>query len=374
MRVDLVDPPAYSPPYDHALATGLVRLGADVRLVTSEFAYGDAPTPDGYRREEFFYRHAVGPAGSHLRALSKRAEHPLDMLRYRRAAAREADVVHFQWLTAPVLDRWLLPRCPLVLTAHDLLPREPRPGQLAARRRLLERVDAVVVHSEYGRGQLVNGLGLDGARVHVIHHGAFAHAVTGPRAPLPAEVSANEGATDRPVVLFAGLLRPYKGLDTLLHAWRRVSGAELWIAGRPMMDLAPLRALGGEGVRWVPRFVSDGELATLLDRADVVVLPYARTQRFDQSGVLATALAFGKAMVVTDVGGFSEIAAAGAARLVPPDDAEALGVAIEELVADRAARERLAQAALAAARGPYSWDAAARATLALYARVTRRGW
>ncbi|MDE3129677.1 MAG: glycosyl transferase family 1, partial [Acidobacteriota bacterium] len=77
MRVDLVDPPAYSPPYDHALAVALARLGADVRLVTSSFAYGAPPAPDGYRRELSFYRHARGPAGSRLRALSKRAEHPL---------------------------------------------------------------------------------------------------------------------------------------------------------------------------------------------------------------------------------------------------------------------------------------------------------
>jgi glycosyltransferase involved in cell wall biosynthesis len=101
------------------------------------------------------------------------------------------------------------------------------------------------------------------------------------------------------------------------------------------------------------------------------VLPYARTQRFDQSGVLATALAFGKAVVVSDVGGFSEIAAAGAARLVAPGDPEALGAALSELVADAAERERLGAAALAAARGPYSWDAAARATLALYDGITR---
>lgn len=371
MRVQLVDPPAFTPPYDHALASALARGGAQVELITSRFAYGAVPNPDGYVRRELFYRRAVGAAGSRARRLSKLAVHVPDMLRYRRAAA-DADVVHFQWLTAPVLDVALLPRRPLVLTAHDLLPREPRPGQLAAQRRLLERVDAVVVHSEYGRGQLVNGLGLDAARVHVIHHGAFTHAVDGPRAPLPAELSApGGGPSGRPVVLFAGLLRPYKGLDTLLRAWRRVTGAELWIAGRPMMDLGPLWALGGDGVRWVPRFVSDGELAALLARADVVVLPYARTQRFDQSGVLATALAFGKAVVVTDIGGFSEIAAAGAARLVAPDDPEALGAALVALVADPAERERLGAGALAAARGPYSWDAAARATLALYARVTR---
>jgi glycosyltransferase involved in cell wall biosynthesis len=378
MRVHLVDPPAFTPPYDHALASALARAGAEVQLITSRFAYGAVPDPDGYVRRELFYRRAFGAAGSRARRAAKLAAHVPDMLRYRRVAL-QADVVHFQWLTAPVLDQWLLPsRRPVVLTAHDLLPREPRPGQLAAQRRLLSRVDAVVVHSQYGRAQLVSGLGLPAERVHVIHHGAFSHAVDGPRAPLPAELSAAAGAdadgAGRPVVLFAGLLRPYKGLDTLLRAWSGVSGAELWIAGRPMMDLAPLRALGGDGVRWVPRFVSDGELGTLLDRADIVVLPYARTQRFDQSGVLATALAFGKAIVVSDIGGFSEVADAGAARLVVPDDAAALEAALSELVADPAARERLAAGALAAARGPYSWDAAAEATLALYERLTRSGW
>ncbi|HEY1567639.1 MAG TPA: glycosyltransferase family 4 protein [Solirubrobacteraceae bacterium] len=369
MRVHLVDAPAFTPPYDHALASALVRGGAEVSLITSRFAYGAVPDPDGYVRRELFYRRAVGPAGSRARRLSKLAGHVPDMLRYRGIAA-EADVVHFQWLTTPVLDQWLLPRRPLVLTAHDLLPREPRPGQLAAQRRLLSHVDAVVVHSDYGRAQLVTGLGLPADRVHVIHHGAFSHAVDGARAPLPSEVGGS-AADGLPVVLFAGLLRPYKGLDTLLRAWSSVAGAELWIAGRPMMDLAPLRRLGGEGVRWVPRFVSDGELAALLDRADVVVLPYARTQRFDQSGVLATAMAFGKAIVVSDIGGFSEIAAAGAARLVAPGDPEALGAALSALVSDPQARERLASGALAAARGPYSWDAAARATLALYEQITR---
>ncbi len=53
------------------------------------------------------------------------------------------------------LDGHLLPRGrPLVLTAHDVLPREPRPGQRAAQRRLYGRFDAVVVHSEHGRERL----------------------------------------------------------------------------------------------------------------------------------------------------------------------------------------------------------------------------
>jgi MMP alpha-(1->4)-mannosyltransferase len=96
------------------------------------------------------------------------------------------------------------------------------------------------------------------------------------------------------------------------------------------------------------------------------VLPYTETERLDFSGVVATALAFATPAIVTDVGGFSELAAAGAARLVPPADAAALAEAIERLLADGAARDDLSAGAAAAASGPYSWTEAARATLALY--------
>ena len=72
-----------------------------------------------------------------------------------------------------------------------------------------------------------------------------------------------------------------------------MTGAELWVVGRPRMDIAPLRrprpaASDSSALR------ARAELAALFRRADVVVLPYARTERFDQSGVLATALAFGE--------------------------------------------------------------------------------
>jgi glycosyltransferase involved in cell wall biosynthesis len=94
------------------------------------------------------------------------------------------------------------------------------------------------------------------------------------------------------------------------------------------------------------------------------VLPY---RRIDQSGVLYTALAFGKAMVLSDVGGFSEIGTDhGAARLVPPEDPAALGEALAELVADRELRDRLGNRAAQAAAGHFSWDRIAERTLALY--------
>jgi len=362
MRVHIVDPSAFTLPYDHALSAALSAAGADVELITSRFAYGAPPEPDGYAVRELFYRHARGVAGSRARLAAKLVEHVPDMLRYR-DVARSADVVHFQWLAVQPVDQWLLPRRPTVLTAHDLLPREPRPGQLRFQRRLYDAVDAVVVHSAYGRGLLVGELGVDAAKVRVIPHGAFQHLTVQPdERPLPSEL----GAVRFPVVLFFGLLRPYKGLDVLLDAWRGIDGAELWIVGRPRMQIANLQARAPATVRFVPRYISDAELPAFFRRADVVVLPYSRTERFDQSGVLATALAFGKPTVVSDVGGFGEVAAAGAARLVPPNDPGALHDALAGLLGDSQEREGLASGALAAASGPYSWQEAAGQTLALY--------
>ncbi len=367
LRVDLIDPSAYTPPYDHALAAALARAGAHVRLITSRFAYSALPAPDGYERRDDFYGRARGAAGSRTRAASKLLGHPPAMLTLRQTV-HQADIVHFQWLAVPAFDRHVLPTRPLVLTAHDLLPREPRPGQLRAQRRLLRAMEAVIVHSDYGRRTLVEGLGLEADAVHVIRHGAFTHLAEVAPGPLPPELPEPAG----PVVLCFGLLRPYKGIETLLEAWRGVRGAELWIVGRPLgVDPAALAAHAPAGTHVLPRFVSDAEQAALFRRADVVVLPYVRTERLDFSGVLATALAFGRATIVTDVGGFAEVAAADAARLVPPGDPEALAAALTELLADAGARERLAAGARAAAAGEWSWDEAARRTLELYATILR---
>ena len=353
LRVHVVDPSAYTPPYDHALCAALARAGARPTLVTSRFAYGDVPVPEGYAVHEAFYRSTPGAAGSRLRRAAKLAAHVPDMLRERRAAEREADVAHFQWLSVQALDARLLPRrVPVGLTAHDVLPREPRPGQRDAQRRLYDRVDAVVVHSEHGRERLTGDLGVDPAKVTVIPHGVFVHLLRAGPGVLPAELE----RTERPVVLMFGLLRPYKGLDVLLEAWRGIDDAELWVVGLPKMDITALKASAPAGVRFVERFVGDEEIPALFGRADLVVLPY---REIDQSGVLFTALAFGRPLLLSAVGGFPEIAAEGAAETVPPGDPDALREALRRLLGDAAARERLTAAARAIADGAWSWDAVA---------------
>src|SRR5436305_7968720 len=119
------------------------------------------------------------------------------------------------------------------------------------------------------------------------------------------------------------------------------------------MVVAPLRAAAQATpgrVRFVTRFVEDVEIPAIFRRADLLVLPYRDAEH---SGVLYTGLAFGKPMVLSAVGGFPEVAATGAARLVPPGDTTARASALSELTADAPARGGLPAPTQAASPRPY---------------------
>jgi glycosyltransferase involved in cell wall biosynthesis len=367
MRVQIVDPAAYTPPYDHALSGALARAGAEVELITARFPYGPVPVERGYVVRELFYRRGSREGiGAKRRRLLRATEHVPDLRRYRRVAD-QADIVHYQWLPIPALDRRLLPpKRPRVYTMHWRLPEaDSRIGR--ALTKLLAEMDAVVVHSEHGAGRLRADFGVPADRLRVIPHGAFDYLTRQEdEVPLPPELREVQG----PVVLAFGLIRPYKGTDVLLEAFSRVKRGELWIVGMPRMPMDELRALADRApgrVRFVDRFIADAEIPAFMRRADLVVLPY---RNIEQSGVLYTALAFGRPLVLSSVGGFTEIGERGAARLVPPEDPDALGEAITELIADRDTAAALAAAAEREASTISNWDRIAESTMALYRDLT----
>ena len=81
MHVVLADPPSFTPPYDHELASALARAGATVELVTSPFRFGARPEPDGYELVDGFYGRSSGIEHGALRRAAKTLEHPLAMRR-----------------------------------------------------------------------------------------------------------------------------------------------------------------------------------------------------------------------------------------------------------------------------------------------------
>lgn len=385
MHVKLIDPSAYTPPYDRALAAALAAEGADVELITSEFTYGPVPDPVGYEVSLDFYTR-ISPKA---RRLSKAARHIPEMRQLRRKieAAPGPMVTHYQWLTMPRVDRRLISdRRPRVMTAHYILPPDPGRAQIEEAKKVFGPMDAVIAHSARGASRLIDEVGLAKEQVRVIPHGTFDYLTRqSQEKPLPKElrdpspVWEETDEPEAPVILFFGLLRPYKGIDVLLRAAEQLAtptgepSPELWIVGNPRMDLTALKDQSAKldlDVRWVTRFIEDPEIPAIMRHADLLVLPYVDGE---QSGVLYTGLAFGKAMVVSDIGGIGEVAREhDVARLVPPGDSTALGEALSELTSGEsgaAAREQLAARAREAAAGAFAWSGIARQTLDLYEEV-----
>jgi glycosyltransferase involved in cell wall biosynthesis len=300
-----------------------------------------------------------------------------------RFAVSPPDVVHVQFL--PLLrellplDLWFVRFCQrrgakIVLTVHDLLPHDTGEVHRQTYAALYGMMDGIICHSDHIKARLVAEFGVPEAKVSVIAHGPFFY-------DLPAtdeeEALREFGlAPGETVVLWQGIIFPYKGIDLLLRAWKQVEaeGAEaiLVIAGTGAPErLEEIRAQVSElGLRRVKlhfRFISTEELVALYRAAEVVVYPY---RAITTSGALATGLALGKAIVATDLPVFRELLTDREnALLVPAQDADALAGALLELTRDAELRERLAARVRAMDFGERSWLAIGRQTVAAYERA-----
>jgi glycosyltransferase involved in cell wall biosynthesis len=215
---------------------------------------------------------------------------------------------------------------PFAVTIHDA---DPHPGetwkvQMRLQRALARRADAVVTLSAHVAARLLQqGMVAEAGLIRTT-----LPPLTQRQAPAP---FAHAG----PVRLLCfGRLLPYKGLDLLAAAMRRLSAGAVVLrvvgSGPEGAELAALRSLPGVAVenRWVP----EAELSDLLAWADVLVLPYREAS---QSGVAAMALTMGRFIIATRVGGIPEqLAGQALARLVAPD-AAAIAAAITGLAAER---------------------------------------
>ena len=179
-------------------------------------------------------------------------------------------------------------------------------------------------------------------------------------------------------VVYAGQLYPWKGVDVLVEAMLRVPEARLVILGgiESEADLPRIRervgALGLSDRIEMLGTVPQARVAEELARASVICVPFLKsvmTERHTSPIKLFEALAAGRPIVATDLPSTREVLRDGeTARLVPPGEPAALAAAIQGLLADREAAERLARAAWEDAPR-YSWDARAKAILAAIEEV-----
>jgi glycosyltransferase involved in cell wall biosynthesis len=256
-----------------------------------------------------------------------------------RRAASDADLVHAHWLPSALPAA--ATRRPFVVqlwgTDVELSRRAPW-----AARRLLRRTRLVLCPSQALAAE-ARALGARDVRV----------------VPGGVEIPETVGPPDEPPhVLFVGRLSEEKGVEELLEA----------TAGLPRVVVGdgPLRDRVPDAVGFVP----PAGLGPFYERAAVVVCPSRR----EGYGVVAReAMAHGRPVVATAVGGLVEAVEDGeTGLLVPPRDAAALRLALERLLNDRELRERLGAGARKAAVERFRWSAATAATVDAYrAALTR---
>lgn len=290
------------------------------------------------------------------------------------------DVIHVQFLPmlkwSLPLDFWFLEFCrkrgsKIVLTVHDLLPHDTGEALKETYLELYRMADRLICHSDHIRTRLRVDFSVPEEKVSVIPHGPFFYDLpVASSKQIPWSLEHEPGGL---LVLWQGIIAPYKGVDLLLDAWQKVEAqggaCQLMIAGTGSPELLEkireqVKSLGLKHVHLQLRFIDAKELVALYRVADVVVYPY---RAITTSGALATGLALGKTIVASDLPVFREaLVHRENALLVDSQNSAELAGALIELAQDADLRERLAGRVRAMDFGGQSWISIAKLTAQVY--------
>jgi glycosyltransferase involved in cell wall biosynthesis len=323
--------------YSHEILMGLAAAHPEVRF---DFCY----RPHRYLRA----RRTTLPRNARRRVLAE----PL--------GPRGADLFHGLNQRLPHL-----PMRRAVATFHDLfvMTSEYSTPEFRARftdqaRDAAERADVAIAVSEFTRSQVISLLGVDAAKVHVVHHGIRELSAQGSAPSSREKVILNVGAIQKR----KNIGRLVKAFETLKPPWQLVLagsngyGAEEILAG---IENSPAR----DRIR-VTGYVSAEELARWYARASVFAFP-SLDEGFGMP--VLEAMAAGVPVITSDRSALPEVAG-DAALLVDPNDGEALAQSLRELTINVDLCRELVRRGTARAR-MFTWDKAVRETWDVYRTI-----
>jgi len=256
----------------------------------------------------------------------------------------------------------------IVYTVHNVLPQDGGEDRRAAYQQVYDLAGRLICHDQEAATRLINEFAIPADRITIIPHGPL---LEPPPTTDPVQTRAKLGVqSDEAMVLWQGIVKPYKGVAFLLNAWKEVQAAgvraKLVIAGTGDANIvAELRQqakdLGVESsVVMDFRFLSVKEVAEYYAAADIITYPY---REITTSGALMTGICYGKAVVASRQPAFSTILQHGENSLISDyGDVPALASGLQLLIEQPALRKRLGEAARKTfLRGP-RWEDIASAT------------
>jgi glycosyltransferase involved in cell wall biosynthesis len=262
---------------------------------------------------------------------------------------------------------------PLVATLHEPFPffstsptRTLIINPLYTRQNILvcRIADRIIVHGNNHKSRLMRKK-VPENRISVIPHGDMRFLETCHATPSMIHDPSEQ------VILFLGRIWPYKGIEYLLQAMsiieKRFLNIRLIIAGQG--DFSPYQRLANKLRKFtlLNKFLTNQEVAGLLQNASVVVFPYIAAS---QTGWISAAYTFKKPVVATNTGNFGEMVQDGkTGLLVPTKNAEALATAILKLLTNKKVREQFGISGFQLMCDEMSWEMIGEKTSQVYREV-----
>ena len=361
--------------YDFGLCRGLLAAGCGVSLYTCDETA--APVIDGLGFYPI-YKRIFGRGNRWMRACRYLSGNVGALTR---AVVHGEKICHLhifqgamEELSLVVLSK--LFRRKVIITVHDIESFFP----VASSRKMIGSVyrlaDRLVVHNQVSKRELVDKLGMSPSKVEVIPSGNFLDDAFERSQPSEAKRSLGISEASR-VILFFGHIREVKGLDIVINALPAVAleipEVMLVVAGRPLKKDFSFyeRLIDSLGIRdrcvLHIRYIPNDELPLYFAAADIVALPY---RRIYQSAVILLAMSYGRAVVVSDLPGMTEMVTDGENGYVfEQGSAKSLSEQLIRALQDEQKREAVALRALEYVRKNNDWEQIGKQTAMLYRAV-----
>lgn len=285
----------------------------------------------------------------------------------------KGDIAHLQW--------WSLPTAPIIffmslglkmrgkkiiVTMHNVLPHEASIFDRMITGLALAFCDVYLVHSQKNAEQLKESFG--NKEVKLVPMGVHDMYIDSEKITKAQARKWLKLPKKDVVLLVFGNLREYKGIDDIINAMEIIQntnkGCTLVIAGEPWMDFSKYEQMIKSKrlkVKLYLKYIPHSRVKYYFVASDIVVLPYKKFEA--QSGIGNVAIAFGKPVVVTNVGGLPDLVLDRIA-VAEPGRPESIAKVIISIIRDKKLK-KLADDSKKLAK-KYSWDNVANSIVKIY--------
>ncbi|MBC8185139.1 glycosyltransferase family 4 protein [candidate division KSB1 bacterium] len=360
--------------YSICLCNGIKNAGVDIRLIITEDREINTPInffvlrwlPSKQREKNKFIK-TVKYFKFHLKLLCFILKDRIDVVHYQFFRREGFETFFFMFLSLLKIN--------LVYTAHNVLPHEKNRTHHLLKNIVYRFSSSIVVHSKFIKNILANNFNITKEKVCVIPHGNF-DIYLPEKAISKSEARKNFNVhRDDHVLLFFGYIRKYKGLDLLLDAFgiasNQIKNLKLIISGAVHTKQLEqeykqkIETINQEdNIIFHSEFIPSDKVANYFIASDIVMLPY---KNIYHSGLMHLAYSFGRPVIATRVGDFTETIEHGKSGfLLETNDEKNLAKVIMSAVTDSNRLEQMGLYAQKLSKEKYSWNNIGYQTLELY--------